>query len=122
MNVADLIDEAQADLAKYHGLSLEREDSTTLIVTVSDDEFTVSIDDFDEDDADPIGQDPMSDGYDRPAAVTDHVTLLDAILACLAGSDHRRLVKGLTTDGDGSDCEAIFAHDGDPTILKVQRR
>lgn len=120
MGITELIDLSQAGLAKYDGIKLEREDGLTLLVTLPDDEFTVSIDDFDEDEDDPIGDDAMSEGYGRPVEITDHVTLLDAILASVAGFGHRRLIKGLTTDGDGRGCEAVFAYDGNPTILKVR--
>ena len=120
MDITDLIDLSQAGLAKYDGIKLEREDRLTLLVTLPDDEFTVSIDDFDEDENDPIGDDAMSEGYGHPIEITDHVTLLDAILACVSVSGHRRRIKGLTTDGDGRGCEALFAYDGDPTILKVR--
>ena len=109
------------DLAHYVGTSVTPSDGCTLDVSLGNGgSYEVSLDEFDEDEDDPIGDEPMSEGYEPPGSITDHATLLDAILHGIARSPHRKHVTGLTTDGDGSDCEAIFDFHGDPTILKVR--
>lgn len=117
----DLLTDIAADIARYPGTTVAAEDGDILIVSLANgDSYEVGLGEFDEDEDAPFGDEPMSQDYFRPVSITDHVTLLDAILHSIAESPHRRHVTGLTTDGDGSDCEAIFNFDGDPIILKVR--
>ena len=109
------------DLAGYVGTSITHLDACTLEFSLADgDSYEVSLDEFDEDEDDPIGGEPMSSDYPRPGSIIDHVGVLDAILNAIADSPHRQHVTGLTTDGDGSDCEAVFHLYGDPTVLRVR--
>ena len=110
-----------AALASYPGTTVARVDDSTLDVRLDNGgSFKVVLDELDGDEGDPIGHEPMSPGYRRPDLITDHGTLLDAMLYALADSPHRHHITGLTTDGDGSDCEAIFNFHTVPTVLKVR--
>lgn len=81
--------------------------------------YTIDFDDFDAEESDEFGDDPFAPYY-SPTEVMDHVTLLDAVLHAISSSPYAGRIRGLTTDGDGKDCEAIFLLDGAPSILKIR--
>lgn len=112
----ELLEQIVTDLATYLGVKVRGE----IVVTLKDDEYRVILDDLEEDEDDPIGDKPMVGTYKRPRRITDHVTLLDAILHAISRPPYRKRITGLTTDGDHNDCEAIFSYNGNPTVLKVR--
>jgi hypothetical protein len=118
--LSNLIDHLQS----YPNVTVTRTKPNAATVQVPGMTYTVTIDDFDEDDDDPIGDEPMTGNYfrsdSRPDPLTNHVSVLSAILYCLAHSDYRSKITGLTTDGDNHDCEAIFKYDNQPTIIKIR--
>jgi len=118
-----LLTEIADHLAGYVGMSVTPGDGRFLDLSLANgNSYEVSLDGFDEDEDDPIGDHPMSQDYPRPDSLTDHVSLLDAILHGIARSSHRNRIKGLTSDGDGTGCEAIFDYLSEPSILKVRWR
>lgn len=124
----NLLGELATVLNDYPGTTALIQDTDHVRVQLQilhSEQYDVKLDEFyeddDEDDEDDlIGDDPMTSDYIRPFVISDHVTLLDAILNFLAESPHREKITGLTVDGDHKGCEAIFNYDGAPTILKVR--
>ena len=116
-----LLEIIPAALAGYPGTTASLADGSALDVRLADgDAYRITLDGLGEDEGDPIGGGPMSAGYRRPDRIADHATLLDAVLHALAGSPLRGHITGLTTDGDGDDCEAMFRLRGAPVVLKVR--
>lgn len=78
--------------------------------------YTVEVDYFD-DEGDTSGGE-LDPKYPRPSKIKNHCDILDACLAALARTGLK--VTSLTTDGDGSDCEAIFRVGEQAYIIKVR--
>lgn len=113
---------AMALLRTYPGVTVETvEECENYTVQLNGKEYTVSLDATDPEE-DEIGDAPMSDGFKKPKTVKDHVGILDLCLYVMASDPSiRETISDLSTDGDGSDCEAIFCYAAtDYFILKVR--
>jgi hypothetical protein len=127
----DLLKLISITLNTFPGIRCDEDESDGLMVTLADGEtYKITLDDFDEDTDDSddpralrtvvMYNSPMY-AYDRPEAITDHATLLDAALFTMSSNPAvYEAIRGLTTDGDHTDCEAIFNYHDSPTILKVR--
>ena len=72
-------------------------------------EYTVTLTDVDVDEDDDLPSAPLPQLRRHDGPVENHVHVLDVCLhAVSADPECRRAISDLSTDGDGSDCEAIF--------------
>lgn len=112
-------DIADALEARHDGQAVSFDDGT-ISVSIGPNAYDILIEEFDEDEDDPIDDGPIPDYEECQGGVTDHTTLLDAVRAFLAHGVHRDHVRGLTTDGDHKDCEAIFKYDDLALVIKIR--
>lgn len=114
----------KTDLEKRWDVEVNQVDPRidTLTVSIGDDDYTVEVEAIDVDDEDRgQGRAMLAGDYKAPATIKDHVGILDMCLHALRNSEHAEKIDDLTTDGDGSDCEAIFEHsDEGDMIIRVR--
>lgn len=104
---------------------VESADSFNFVVTINEteDSYRVTIDDADvEEDETGDGRKLSDFALAEPKKIIDHTQILDVcLIAMKADAEIKEAVNDLTTDGDGSDCEAIFEA-GDEGYLKLKVR
>jgi hypothetical protein len=122
--VDDLFYFIEKALAKRPDVEAERIQNTYQIKLrplTRDDYFSVRLEEFEtdgEEEGAGGGLDP--DLWPEPRHVWDHTDILDVALHALASSPLCPHIDDLTTDGDNTDCEAIFRYDDEWYVLKVR--
>jgi hypothetical protein len=96
------------------------EDDVIFVTLTNGNGYQVYLDGFEEEPDDPFEDTPLQHHDEPPAELTDHMHVLEAILYCLGQLPSADAIRGLTSDGDHKDCEAIFKLAGDPVVLKIR--
>lgn len=109
----------QKKLGEYHGVE-SRLAGDTIHVYIGSDSWKIQLE---ETEIDPEergkGNSPKIEEFKSPMTLKDHCKILDLCLAVLV-QELCPFISDLTTDGDNSDCEAIFRLWDTYWILKIR--